>query len=49
MRKFIVITLAIVIVLLLLKNVEQFAGIIKTVTDVFDKSFKAATNVDQFK
>jgi hypothetical protein len=49
MRRFVVITLTIVIVLLLLRNADQFATIIKTVTGVFDKAFKAATNVDTFK
>lgn len=38
-------TLALVIVILLLRNVNAFAEIIKTVTDIFGKSFKAVTEV----
>lgn len=45
---FIVGTLAVVIVILLLRNVNAFAEIIKTVTDIFGKSFKAVTDVGDF-
>jgi len=41
-------TLTIVIVILLLRNVNAFSEIIKTVTDTFGKSFKAVTDVGDF-
>jgi hypothetical protein len=47
-QNFIVGTLAIVIIILLLRNVNAFADIIKTVTDIFGKSFKAVTEVGDF-
>jgi hypothetical protein len=49
MKKFIVITLAFVIVALILKNVEVFAAIIKFTSEQFGKSFNAVTNVGDFK
>jgi hypothetical protein len=51
MKKFIVITLAIVIVALVLnkKNLPVFLTIIKFASDQFGKTFNAVTNVGQFK
>lgn len=49
MRRLVVITLAVVIVVLLLRNTAAFAQIIKTVTDLFGQSFRAVTNVGDFK
>jgi hypothetical protein len=48
-RKFVVITLAVVIISLLLKNTDPVKQIIKTVTDLFGESFRAVTNVGGFK
>lgn len=47
-KNFVIGTLAIVIVILLLRNVTVFAEIVKTVTDIFGKSFKAVTEVGDF-
>lgn len=49
MRKFVIITLAVVIVVLLLRNTPAFAQVIKTVTDLFGQSFRAVTQVGDFK
>jgi hypothetical protein len=49
MKRFITITLAVVIIYLLLQNTEVYKQIIKTVTELFGKSFKAVTNVGDFK
>jgi len=49
MKKFIVITLAIVIVALVLKNVAVFSTIIKFASDQFGKTFNAVTDVGKFK
>jgi hypothetical protein len=48
MRKFIFITLAVVIFVLLLRNTEVLSATIKTVTDLFGRSFKAVTEVGDF-
>lgn len=45
---FIIGTLTVVIVILLLRNVDAFSEIIKTVTDIFDRSFKSVTEVGDF-
>lgn len=45
MKQFVIITLAVVIVILLLRNTETFAKIIKTVTDFFGQAFSAVTEV----
>jgi hypothetical protein len=45
MSRFIIITLALVIVVLLLRNTEVFTQIIKSVTDLFGKAFSAVTEV----
>lgn len=47
-QNFIVGTLAVVIVVLLLRNVQAFADIITTVTGIFGKSFKSVTEVGDF-
>ena len=49
MRKFVLITLALIIVVLLLKNVDVLKTVIKTVTDLFNDSFRAVTEVGDFK
>ncbi len=41
-------TIVIIIVILLLRNVNAFTEIIKTVTDIFGRSFKAVTEVGDF-
>jgi hypothetical protein len=41
MKRFVIITLIVVIVILLLRNVQAFSQVIKTVTDIFTKSFRA--------
>lgn len=48
MKKFIIITLTIIIMGLLLRNAYPFAAIIKAVTDLFGQSFKAVTSVGNF-
>jgi hypothetical protein len=48
MRTFIFITLAVVIFVLLLRNTEVLSQTIKTVTDLFGRSFKAVTEVGDF-
>lgn len=48
MKKFIFISLILVIVFLLLQNISVYSQIIKTVTDLFGKSFKAVTEVKNF-
>lgn len=45
---FVIGTLVVVIVVLMLRNVNAFSEIIKTVTDIFGKSFKAVTEVGDF-
>ena len=49
MRKFVLITLALIIVVLLLKNVDVLKTVIKTVTDLFNDSFRTVTEVGDFK
>jgi len=48
MNRFIIITLALVIAVLLLRNTEVFTRIIKTATDLFEQAFKAVTEVGDF-
>lgn len=45
MNRFIIITLALVIIVLLVRNTETFARIIKTATDFFGLAFSAVTEV----
>lgn len=47
-RKILFGTLVVIIVYLLLQNVEVYKQIIKTVTDLFGKSFRAVTEVGDF-
>lgn len=47
-QSFVIGTLVIVIAILLLRNVNAFSEIIKTVTDIFGRSFKAVTEVGDF-
>jgi hypothetical protein len=49
MRRFITISLGVVIIILLFRNAEVIRQIIKTTTDIFGKSFKAVTSVGEFK
>jgi hypothetical protein len=49
MKKFVIITLAIVIIALLIRNADVYGKIIQTVTGLFGKSFKAVTEVGDFK
>lgn len=49
MKKFVFITFAFIILALLFRNGEVFGQIIKTVTDLFGKSFRAVTEVGEFK
>jgi len=49
MKRFIVITLGLVILVLLLRNVEVLKRVITTVTDLFGQSFRAVTEVGEFK
>lgn len=49
MKKFVFISLGLVIIYLLLQNVGVYTKIITTVTDLFGKSFRAVTNVGDFK
>lgn len=45
MTRFIIITLAVIIAILLLRNTETFAKVIKTITDFFGQAFSAVTEV----
>jgi len=45
MKKFVIGTITIIIIILLLRNVDTFAQIIKTVTEIFNKSFKTTIDV----
>lgn len=45
MSRLVIITLALVIVVLLFRNTEVFARIIKVVTDLFGQAFSAVTEV----
>lgn len=49
MRKFVLITLAVIIVYLVWKNADVLKTVLKTVTGTFDQSFKAVTEVGDFK
>ena len=49
MRKFILITLAIVILYLVWKNADVLKNVLTTVTGLFDRSFKSVTEVGEFK
>lgn len=49
MKKFVLVTLGIVIVILLLRNTKVFTTTIKTVTDLFGESFRAVTDVGKFE
>ncbi len=49
MKKFVLITLAIIIIALLIRNANAYGQIIQTVTGLFGKSFKAVTEVGDFK
>jgi len=49
MKKFIFLSLGLVIILLLFKNADIYKQIIKTVTDLFGNSFRAVTGVGDFK
>jgi hypothetical protein len=49
MKKFVLITFVIVIVALLIRNADVYANIIKTVTDLFGKSFRAVTDIGETK
>jgi hypothetical protein len=47
MKRFVIITLSIVIVILLLRNVTVFSQIITTVTDIFKQSFQATVKLGE--
>lgn len=49
MRKFILITLGIVILYLIWKNADVLKTVLTTVTGLFDQSFKSVTEVGEFK
>jgi hypothetical protein len=49
MKKFIFITMAIVIIALIIRNADAYGQIIQSVTGLFGKSFKAVTEVGDFK
>jgi hypothetical protein len=49
MKKFVLITLGIVIIALLINNYGAYEKIITTVTDLFRKSFKAVTEIGDVK
>ncbi|HEY7161639.1 MAG TPA: hypothetical protein VH815_10290 [Acidobacteriota bacterium] len=49
MKKFILGTLIIVIIALVLKNTAVFSTIIKSVSDMFNASFRAVTSAENFK
>lgn len=46
--KFVIITLALIIVVLLLRNTEAFARVTKTVTDFLGLAFSAVTDAEGF-
>ena len=48
MKRFIVITLALIIVYLLIENRKIFAKLIVTIADQFNQSFKAVTSAESF-
>jgi hypothetical protein len=49
MRKFVLITLALVILYLVWKNAETLKTVLTTVTGLFRQSFTAVTEVGEFK
>jgi hypothetical protein len=49
MKKFVLLTLAVVILYLLFKNTETLKKILETVTGLFRDSFNAVTEVGEFK
>lgn len=49
MKKFVLITLAIVIIYLVWKNTDALSTILKSVTGMFNNSFKSVTEVGDFK
>ena len=49
MKRFVLITLAVVIVYLLFKNTDTLKKILETVTALFRDSFNAVTEVGEFK
>ena len=49
MRKIVLITLGLIILYLVYKNADTLKTILKTVTDLFGKSFQAVTEVGDFK
>lgn len=49
MKRFVLITLAIIILYLLFKNTETLKKIFETVTGLFRDSFNAVTEVGEFK
>lgn len=49
MRKFVLITLAFVILYLVWKNSDVLKNVLTTVTSIFDQSFKSVTEVGEFK
>lgn len=49
MQRFVVVTLALVIVVLLFRNTAVMGRTIETLTDLFGRSFKAVTEVGDFK
>lgn len=49
MRKFVLITLAIVILYLVWKNADVLKTTLRTVTGLFNDSFKSVTEVGEFK
>jgi hypothetical protein len=49
MKRLVVITLALVIFVLLLRNTDALSRVIKVVTDFFGQAFRAVTEVGDFK
>lgn len=49
MKTFVIITLSIIILYLLFKNIEPLKGVLETVTKTFGDSFNAVTEVGDFK
>lgn len=49
MQKIVLITLGLIILYLVWKNADVLKTILETVTDLFGQSFKAVTEVDDFK
>lgn len=49
MKRFVIVTLTLVIIVLLLRNAAVLGVVIKTATGLFGESFKAVTEVGDFK